>query len=121
MMLLYHGTRRPFRSKGGLLLPRAHHGGAGSSAPTNSAPPATAVDWCYGTEDVLLAWAYAWAAPGRGKPRVLLVQPFDVPTPDPEHSPAMRAWRFGSGRVVDILTDSPITEAEARQGWEVER
>lgn len=114
--MLYHGTRRPFR-KGGLLLPRAHHGGAGSGAPTNHAPPDDADQWCYATEEPLLAWAYAWAAPGRGKPRVLIVAPLDDPVPDPEHSPAMRAWRFGSGRVTDVLTDPPITEQEARDGW----
>ncbi len=63
----YHGTRRGFQ-KGGLLVPRADHGKAGTTAPLapGRAAPDDAVNHVYMTQDLDLAWAYAWAAPGRG-------------------------------------------------------
>jgi hypothetical protein len=115
---LYHGTRRGF-GVGGYLFPRAHHGGAGTSAPVNPGRevPAEADNWVYVTESIELAWAYAWAAPGRGKPKVLEVRAYTPIEPDPEHSAAAQAWRCGSAKVLRVHTDPVMTEAEAREGW----
>lgn len=118
-MTFFHGTRRGF-GRGGYLFPRTFHGGEGTAAPVNSgqAPSADADGWVYLTEEIDLAWAYAYAAPGRGKPKVLEVEPYGVVEPDPEHGPRMKAWRCnGSARVVRVLTEPTMTEAEAQEGW----
>ena len=65
--VFYHGTRRGFRS-GGVLLPAALTG-----APDNHGLGRTAV--VYVTPDLELAWDYAEAALGRGRPKVLVVRP----------------------------------------------
>lgn len=116
----FHGTRRGFTT-GGLLLPRSTHGGPGTAAPVNPgrAVPDEAQGWVYLTEDIDVAWAYAWVAPGRGKPKVVEVVPHDDLEPDPEHSPAMRAWRCRWATVSRVHTVPTITEAEARDGWDV--
>lgn len=115
---LFHGTRRGF-TKGGWLFPRTMHAGAATSAPTNPGrqPLADSAEWVYLTEDIDVAWAYAWAAPGRGKPKVVEVEPHGRIEPDPEHSPAMRAWRAESAVVRRVHTEPTITETEAREGW----
>jgi hypothetical protein len=64
-----------------------------------------------------LAWVYAWMAPGRGKPKVLVVVPLGSVELDPEHSPDMDAWRAEAARVVDVLYVPTITEQQAREGW----
>lgn len=66
---LYHGTRAGFRGRGGLVLPgnvvgRHNHPGLEYRS-----------DWVYLTPDLELAWDYAEAAKGRGKPKVLVVAP----------------------------------------------
>jgi hypothetical protein len=116
----YHGTRRGFRP-GGYLFPRAFHGGQETSAPTNAGhqPLADADQWVYVTREPILAWAYAYSAAGRGKPKVLVVRPSGRLEPDPEHSINMDAWRTESARVMKVLTDAPISEIEAMSGWAV--
>lgn len=117
----FHGTRRGF-TRGGLVVPRSVHGGPGTSAPLNPGrtQPATAADRVYLTADLDLAWVYAWHAPGRGRPKVLVATPLDVDQDepwDPEHSPEMRALRCGAARVVDVLTNPTVAEEQARSGW----
>ena len=90
-MTWYHGTRRGFR-RGGLLLPRSTHGGPATSAP-------------------------AWRAPGRGKPKVLVIEPFGDIERDPEHSLAMDAWRGSWAKVRGVLTEPAVSEDAARAGW----
>lgn len=116
---LYHGTRQGF-SRGGLLLPRAEHGGAGTAAPVNPGRqvPADASRWVYGTGSLDLAWVYAWHAVGRGRPKVLVLHPHGAPRSDPEHSPAADAWRCEWATVTRVLTDPTVTEQEARDGWQ---
>lgn len=118
-MTLYHGTRAGYRGPGGLVLPRATHGGPGTSAPVNAgqAAPADAGRWVYATESLDLAWVYAWHAPGRGRPKVLVIEPRGTLEPDPEHSPAMTAWRCEWATVSAVLTTPAVTEDEARAGW----
>lgn len=115
----YHGTRRGF-SRGGYLFPRVFHKGAGTSAGTNPGRASTsdADLWVYLTLSLDLAWAYAYCASGRGRPKVLVVTPFGSVEPDPEHSAAMQAYRCHSARVTAVLTESTMTEDEARQGWQ---
>lgn len=120
-MILYHGTRRPF-GKRGLLLPRSEHDGPGTNAPLNTGRTAwpDADTWCYATEHVELAWAYAYAAPGRGRPRVLIVSPLDEYIHrDPESSEESLCWRFKSAWVVEVLTDPPFSQEAAEAGWAV--
>lgn len=118
-MTFYHGTRRGF-TRGGVLLPRSKHGGAGTTAPVNPGmrQPQDASSYVYVTTDVAIAWVYAWHAAGRGKPKVLVVQPIGEVKPDPEHSPAMSAYRCEWARVESVLTEPTITEQQAREGWE---
>jgi len=115
----YHGTRRGFRS-GGALLPRSFHQQAATTAPTNPgmSPTTDSDEWVYLTQDLDLAWAYAWAAPGRGKPKVLIVEPHGRIERDPEHSFRVDAWRCEWARVRKVLTTPTITEAEASSGWQ---
>lgn len=114
----YHGTRRGF-TRGGLLIPASRHGGERTTAPlTEGATPQTgAENWVYMTTNIDLAWAYAFHASGRGKPKVLVLHPVSMPEPDPEHSSAMAAYRCEAATVTDVLTEPTITEAEARSGW----
>jgi hypothetical protein len=64
---MYHGTRAGFRGKGGIVLPGEmfqkdnHHLGRSS--------------WVYVTPDIDLAWSFAEASDGKGRPRVLMVRP----------------------------------------------
>lgn len=114
----FHGTRRGF-TRGGLLLPRSQHGKAASTAPLQPGKEAVAdaADWVYLTRNVDLAWAYAWAAPGRGRPKVLQVIPHGPLEPDDEHSPQMDAWRCAWAKVANVHTHPTITEVEATAGW----
>lgn len=116
--MLYHGTRRGF-SAGGYLFPRSHHGGAKTAAPVNEGRVELGDrdEWVYMTTSLDLAWAYAWAAPGRGRPKVLVVRPAGVIEPDPEHSPQMGAWRTEMAKVTSVLTEPTMTEQEALTGW----
>lgn len=114
----YHGTRRGF-SRGGWVFPRGFHTGAGTDAPrvAGRGEPDGADQWVYVTTDPVIAWVYAWHAPGRGRPKVLTVVPRGAVEPDVEHSPSMNAWRCESARVTAVSTDPLITEADARAGW----
>lgn len=69
------------------------------------------------TTDLTLAWVYAWHAPGRGKPKVLTIEPRGVIEPDPEHSVRMDAWRCEWAKVTRVDTDPVLSEADARAGW----
>lgn len=114
----YHGTRRGFRP-GGYLFPRAFHGSIGTTAPLapGQAAPSDSDQWVYVTRSVDLAWVYAFHGTGRGRPKVLVVRPSGGLEPDPEHSAAMDAWRTQSARVLRVLVEPTMTEAEAREGW----
>lgn len=114
----YHGTRRGF-TRGGFLFPRSMHGGTATNAPTTEGKhsPASAEDWVYITGDLDLAWAYAFHAAGRGRPKVLVVEPVGPIEHDPEHSHRMDAWRCEWAKVTRVLTEPTITEQEARDGW----
>lgn len=118
---LYHGTRRGF-TRGGVVMPRTFHRASGTSAPVNSGhqPLADSGRWVYVTESIDLAWAYAFAAAGRGKPKVLEVAPRGEFEPDPEHSPAMRAWRCEWASVLRVHTEPTMTEEEALAGWDLD-
>lgn len=102
----YHGTRRGF-TRGGVLLPRTDTGARGTTAPLNPGrtQPADAAGWVYVTRDHDVAQAYAEAAPGRGRPKVLTVQPHGDLTRDPEHGYATDAWRC---RWATVLAVQPI-------------
>lgn len=115
--VFYHGTRRPFRP-GGWLFPRSFHGDPGTSAPLNPGrkAPTDAADYVYVTTSRTVAWVYAWHAHGRGRPRVLRVDPHGLEH-DPEHSPRMQAYRCSSARVLGVDLDPEISEEEARGGW----
>ena len=117
--VFFHGTRRGF-TPGGILLPRATHQGAATGAPLNPGhtAPAGADGWVYVTEDLNVAWAYAWAAPGRGRPKVLTVRAQGYVSPDPEHSPQMVAWRCEWATVLAVDLAPAITEEQARAGWQ---
>jgi len=116
----YHGTRRGFTSGGYVTDREWHKSSDGTSAPLRPGKesPADAVHYTYLTTSPLLAWVYAWCAPGRGKPKVLTVEPMGNVYRDPEHSPDMEAYRCdGWLRVVNVDTEPIITEQEARDGW----
>lgn len=98
---LYHGTRAPFRGKGGLLLPgdtcgRDNHGLDRSGV-------------VYVTPDLDLAWDYARAARGRGKPRVLIVAPDGRLTVDDStvNGCEQEAYTCEAAIVLDVLTHDP--------------
>lgn len=118
MTEFYHGTRRGFM-KGGLLMPRRFHGGAGTQAPlkVGATPLGDADQFVYVTTSKVLAWVYAWEAVGRGRPRVLTVRPLSEVWRDPEHSRDMEAYRCEAATVVDVDFDPMISEAEAKEGW----
>lgn len=84
---------------------------------SGAASPEDSDQWVYVTQSLDLAWVYAWHAPGRGKPKVLVVEPHGTVEPDPEHSAAMDAWRCEWARVSGVLTEPTMTEEEARSGW----
>ena len=116
-MTFYHGTRRGFRP-GGYVFPQSFHGEEGTSAPltSGSQQPDDAGRWAYVTTSLELAWVYAWHAPGRGRPKVLVVRPAGLQE-DPEHSPYMQAFRCESARVLKVDIHPVMTEDEARSGW----
>jgi hypothetical protein len=118
--VFYHGTRRGF-SRGGFLMPKRFH----QQQDQTSAPlipgkerARDSDDWVYVTTSPELAWVYAWCAPGRGKPKVLVVEPSGPIERDPEHSPGMEAYRTSMAKVVAVLKDPLVTEQEAREGWQ---
>ncbi len=115
----YHGTRQAFRGHGGVLIPRSVHGGKPTTAPLNPGQEAApdCEDYVYVTEDLDLAWVYAWHAEGRARPRVAEVTDFDDLEPDPESSARSRAWRCKFARVVRVHLEPTVEEAEARSGW----
>lgn len=104
MTVWYHGTRAGFRGRGGLLLPKSKTGAQGTSYPVNPGMtvPADAGAYCYVTRDREVAEVYAEHAPGRGRPKVLTVQPHGDVTRDPEHGPGTDAWRCESATVLKV-------------------
>jgi hypothetical protein len=104
------------------VLPRSQHGGPGTAAPLNPGrrQPADAANYVYVSDDLVMAWVYAWQAPGRGRPRVLEVVPLGPLEQDPEHGAAAGAWRCEAARVTGILTTPACSEDEARTGWVVD-
>lgn len=76
--LLYHGTRVGFR-KGGFLFPQAFHGHA--PRPGHSGDESTR--YAYATLDREMAEFYALNDKGRGRPKVLTVEPMGPCEPDP--------------------------------------
>lgn len=75
--VLYHGTRAGFRA-GGYLFPVDWHG---SRPRAGHQEGGTA--YVYMTTDLDLAWAYAEQTRGRGRPKVLIVQPLGPVEVDP--------------------------------------
>jgi hypothetical protein len=121
--VVFHGTRAPFR-KGGWLFPRSFYKGLKEAARVTTAPvkpgrqPSPDADkWVYVTTNEALAWVYAWHAPGRGKPRVLIVQPYGPIERDPEHSVDMEAYRCPMAKVLDVDREPTVSEEDARAGW----
>lgn len=117
----YHGTRAPFQ-RGGWIMPAEWHGGPRTNAPLTpgAVQPPDAGKYVYVTTSRLVAWVYAWCAPGRGRPRVLTVQPSGTVEYDPEHSPRMEAYRCSMAKVLSVDLEPMITEAEAREGWQTQ-
>lgn len=77
---VYHGTRAGFRGRGGLVLPGAQVGRdntSGSHGYVDHGIPYTG-EHVYVTTDRDLAMIFALLAKGRGRPRVLTVQPFGM-------------------------------------------
>lgn len=107
--------------KGGLLVPRNMHGGASTFAPLCEGREHLrgSENWVYVTTCQELAWAYAWAAAGRGKPRVLTVNPAGPLERDPEHSIDMEAYRCEAAFVVSVSTEPLMDEMTATAGWVV--
>lgn len=117
-IVCYHGTRKPYQ-RHGLLLGRAFHGGAPTTAPVNPGrqPLPDSDQWVYFTTDLDLAWSYAWLAAGRGRPRVLTIAPSGTVERDPEHSIEMNAWRCQQAYVLEVDLNPRITAEEAAAGW----
>jgi hypothetical protein len=115
---LYHGTRRGFQ-RGGLLIPRSAHKGKGTEAPLipGRKSPTDAAAYVYVTTSKIVAWVYAWHAVGRGRPRVLTVQPLSDVWLDPEHGPDMEAHRVTAACVLSVDFDPVVSEEDARTGW----
>jgi hypothetical protein len=99
---LYHGTRSPFRGRGGLLLPPSKHGGPVNHGATKIGDRD---EWVYATTDLDLAWDYAHAAKGRGAPRVLVLQPMgDVQVDDSTvGGQEQEAFRMEAALVLEVL------------------
>jgi hypothetical protein len=118
-MTFYHGTRRGF-TRGGYLMPRTFTGKSDSTTAPLKPGKSTASDsdrYVYITTSKILAWVYAWHAPGRGKPKVLTVEVLGAVERDPEHSLDMEAYRTDMAKVINVDTEPIITEEEAREGW----
>lgn len=114
----FHGTRAGF-GKGGWVFPRTFHQGEGTSAPLQPGrqAPSDAERYVYITTSEDLAWVYAWHAPGRGRPRVLVVEPRSEVADDPEHSPLMQAYRCEVAKVLAVRFTPTVSEKDAREGW----
>lgn len=115
----YHGTRRGF-TRNGYVTPRTFSKSDGTTAPLKKGhvAPLDSAGFVYVTTDLTLAWVYAWHAPGRGKPKVLIVKPQGDVYRDPEHSPDMEAYRIaGWAKVLDVMRQPLISEEDARAGW----
>lgn len=104
----YHGTRAGFLA-GGLVLPRNETGAQPTRAPLNPGRrlPADQGSFVYMTRDLDVAWSYARAASGRGKPKVLVVRPLSQPQRDREHGPGTDTWRCTAATVSKVLRDAP--------------
>lgn len=117
--VFYHGTRRGF-SRGGYLMPRSFHKNDDqTSAPLKDGRERSSDSdrYVYITTSKIVAWVYAWEAPGRGRPKVLTVRPMAEVYRDPEHGRDMNAYRCEIAKVIGVDKDPMITEAEAREGW----
>lgn len=103
-------------------MPRSVTGKASTSAPVLPGQRVSddADMFVYITTDVDLAWVYAYAARGRGKPKVLTVEPLGPVMRDPEHSYDMPTFRTFAARVLAVSTEPTITEDQAVSGWLVE-
>lgn len=99
---LYHGTRAGFRGSGGLVLPgdlvgKDNHGLKRSDA-------------VYLTPDLELAWDYARACKGRGRPRVLVVRPMSELEMDDSTvgEEEQESYRCSGARVLRTLTEEKV-------------
>lgn len=115
---LFHGTRAPFQV-GGLLLPRSTTSAVGTTAPLNAGrrTPVDADQYVYLTADLDVAWAYAFAATGCSRPRVLVAMPEDPPISDGEHSARMGAFKASAATVIEVMLEPTITAEQAAAGW----
>lgn len=117
----FHGTRASL-TRGDVVLPRKEHGGPPTSGPLipGGQRLLASDDYVYITRRHKLAWAYAHASGGRGKPIVLIVEPQGTVEPDPEHSTHMHAYRCKSAQVL-LVDDTPAISAEvAENNWKRE-
>lgn len=107
--VLFHGTRQAF-SRGGWLFPPAITGAPMRDSSTLTLPPGWVDDrdaYVYVTPDADLAWDYAETAPGRGRPRLLEVEPMSPLEPDVStvNGELVEAYRCTSARVTAVVRD----------------
>lgn len=114
-MTWYHGTRAGFMA-GGLVLPRNETGALPTTAPLNPGMrlPADQGEYVYMTRDLDVAWNYARASSGKGKPKVLVISPLDRPERDREHGPNTDAWRCKAATVVRVIRGADAYREVAR-------
>lgn len=90
------------------MLPRNETGARPTAAPLSPGRtlPADQGNFVYLTRDLDVAWHYAKAAAGRGKPRVLVLTPLSQPERDPEHGPNTDAWRCQAATVSRVIQEA---------------
>jgi hypothetical protein len=91
----FHGTRAAFRGRGGIVLPGSQVGRDNHSLGTNN--------YVYVSTDIEVAMDFAVLAKGRGKPRILTVQPFGKMERDTYPDMADQdSWRCEGARVLKV-------------------
>lgn len=107
-VVFYHGTRAGFRGSGGLVLPRVQTGRPANHEAASAGPSFApdAGEWVYVTLDLELAWDFAEAAQGRGKPKVLVVAPWSTPVEDwsSVNGEVLPMYRVEGATVEKVLT-----------------
>lgn len=95
---LFHGTRAGFK-RGGFLFPVAFHG-------THQRPGHVGEDsteFIYLTDDRDQAAAYAYDHPGRGRPKILTVQPSGPIERDPSTFDGERGCQYRSRDIAKVI------------------
>lgn len=116
MTTLYHGTRRGFRPGGYLTPPDFHGVGANWELdPEVLAAEPDRGEWVYVTPSIDVARFFATAAKGRGRPKILEVEPMAEVEPDPATllgDPADLYRIRGWARVLRVLPNTVFTHPE---------